>query len=257
ELDSRPGEARRSRQPGERTMVILSDGRKVEAELLGADPNFDLGLLRLLEPGPYPHAALDPSSTIGLGDWVLKLGHPLGYRGGRPPVVRLGRVLFQNEDIFVTDCLITGGDSGGPFFDLEGRLVGIVHSDSVPAKLKDSLRSHSPASARVGPFSSTTNRFIQQRLDAMLRRQIAPFGQKDGERFQESYRRAEKGEILPRDQWTQGALVAKAFRDIMRNSRRSAVTILDEAGYDVAQGTIVESDGWIVTMASTLPADPR
>src|SRR5262249_20809681 len=78
-----------------------------------------------------------------------------------------------------------------------------------------------------------------------------------GERFQESYRRVEEGDILPREQWTQGALVAKAFRDIMRNSRRSVVTILDEAGYDVAQGTIVESDGWIVTMASTLPADPR
>jgi S1-C subfamily serine protease len=78
ELESRPGEARRSRQPGERSMVILSDGRKIDAELHGADATFDLSLLRLFEPGPYPHAALDPSSTVGLGDWVLKLGHPLG-----------------------------------------------------------------------------------------------------------------------------------------------------------------------------------
>ena len=60
-LKWKPGEPYRSRQPGERTMVILSNGRKIEAELLGADATFDLSLLRLLEPGPYPHAALDPS----------------------------------------------------------------------------------------------------------------------------------------------------------------------------------------------------
>src|SRR5207237_1104247 len=126
---------------------------------------FDLSLLRLLEPAAYLHATLAPSSTCGVGDWLLQLGHPTGYRRDRPPVVRLGRVLFQNKDIFITDCLVTGGDSGGPFFDLEGRLVGIVHSNSVPAKLRDSLSSLSPESYRIGPFSSTSNRFIQPRLD--------------------------------------------------------------------------------------------
>ena len=176
-LKWRPGEPYRSRQPGERTMVILSDGRKIEAELLGADATFDLSLLRLLEPGPYPHAALDPSSNVGIGDWVLKLGHPTGYRRDRPPVVRLGRVLFQNKDIFVTDCLTTGGDSGGPFFDLEGRLVGIIHSSSVPAKLEDTLTNLGREPVRIGPGSSTTSRFIQQRLNGMLRCEIAAFDQ--------------------------------------------------------------------------------
>ncbi len=249
-----------SRQPGERTMVILSDGRKIEAELLGADMTFDLSLLRLLEPGPYPHVPLDPAASVDLGDWVLKLGHPqsLGYRRDRPPVVRLGRVLFQNRDIFVTDCFITGGDSGGPFFDIEGRLVGIIDGVTVPAKLEGTLSNHRQRAARSGPFSGRTNRFIQQRLDEMLRGEMIPDDQRARDKFDEkSFLRAGDDDILPREQWTQGKATAKAFRDVVRDSRPSVVSILDEADHDVAQGTIVGPSGWIVTMASTLPAGPN
>jgi serine protease Do len=252
ELDSRPGEARRSRQPGERTMVILSDGRKIVAELLGADPNFDLGLLRLLAPGPYPNAALDPSSNVGLGDWVLKLGHPLGYRRGRPSVARLGRVLFQNEDIFVTDCLMTGGDSGGPFFDLEGRLVGILHASAVPAGLEDSLNNLGQGLTRIGPWSSITNRLMQQPLDGMVRREIAAI-----DRPARFWGDVDDEEILPRDQWTQGKRTAKAFEGAIRIPRHGVTAILDEAGRRVAFGTIVDSDGWVITPAGTLPAEPK
>src|SRR5262249_14680229 len=109
-----PREPVRSHRPGERTTVILSDGRKIQAELLGADMTYDFSLLRLLEPGPYPSVPLEPKGEVRLGDWVLKLGHPLGYRRDRPAVVRLGRVLCQEGDLFVTDCNIAGGDSGGP-----------------------------------------------------------------------------------------------------------------------------------------------
>jgi serine protease Do len=256
-LEWRPGEPYRSRQPGERTMVILSDGRKIEAELLGADATFDLSLLRLLEPGPYPHAALDPSSNVGIGDWVLKLGHPTGYRRDRPPVVRLGRVLFQNKDIFVTDCLTTGGDSGGPFFDLEGRLLGIICSSSVPAKLEDTLTNPGREPVRIGPSSSTTGRFIQQRLNGMLRCEIAAFDQQAAKRVWESYRRVDDKEILPRDQWTQGERTAKAFQDSIRIPRHGVAAILDEAGRQAALGTVVDSDGWVMTSAGTLPAEPR
>jgi serine protease Do len=245
------------RRPGERTTVILSDGRRIEAELLGADLTFDLSLLRLLEPGPYPHLPLDHSASVELGDWVLKLGHPTGYHRDRPPVVRLGRVLFQNRDIIVTDCLIIGGDSGGPFVDLEGRLVGILHDSEVPGKLKIPWMSLGSGSARIKTWSSLGNRFIQHRLDGMLRREIAPFDQKGSERFQESYHRVEDDEILPRDQWTQGSVIVEALQGIIRNTRRSVATILDEADQNVSLGTILEPDGWIVTVASTLPGDPR
>ncbi len=256
-LEWKPGDPVRSRQPGERTMAILSDGRRIEAELLGADMTFDLSLLRLLAPGPYPHAALEPSLHVGTGDWVLEMGHPTGYRRDRPPVVRLGRVLFQNRDIFVTDCFGTGGDSGGPFFDLEGRLVGIICSANTPEKIKGSLTNWAQEPPRIGPWSSTTNRFIQQRLNGMLRLEIAAVDRLGAERLWESYRRVDDEEILPRDHWTRGERTAKAFQDAIRIPRRGVTAILDKAGRQVALGTVVDADGWIMTTAGMLPAEPR
>ena len=56
-------------------------------------------------------------------------GHPGGYKSGRAPVVRVGRILEINtrsEARFIrTDCTIVGGDSGGPLFDMNGRVIGI------------------------------------------------------------------------------------------------------------------------------------
>jgi serine protease Do len=253
ELPSKPRALRESRQPGERTTVILHDGRQLQAELLGADQTFDLSLLRLIESGPYPYVPLDPSATIELGDWVLKLGHPIGYRQGRPPVLRLGRVLFQQSKIFVTDCLITGGDSGGPFFDLRGRLVGIIGNGSVPARPWYGLRGPD----RMGPFSAKTGGFIQEHLNAMLRREIAPLDEKAWESFQDGYLRVEDDEVLLREHWTQGEATARAFRGIIRNARPCIVSILDELGRDSVLGAIVEANGWVATIASMLPAEPK
>ena len=78
---------------GDRTTVILHDGRECPAELLGANRTHDVSLLRLLEPGPYPHVPIRATAPVEVGDWVLKIGHPLGYRKGRSAPVRLGRVI--------------------------------------------------------------------------------------------------------------------------------------------------------------------
>ena len=68
------------------------------------------------------------------GDWVIAMGHPGGLQRGRAPVVRLGKVLQivdrrsaarNGEWFFQTDCPLIMGDSGGPVFDLEGKVVGI------------------------------------------------------------------------------------------------------------------------------------
>ena len=111
---------------GDSTTVILHDGRECPAELLGANRTHDLSLLRLLEPGPYPHVPIRATAPVEVGDWVLKIGHPLGYRKGRSAPVRLGRVTGGTAEIFGTDCMLSGGDSGGPYFSLDGQLVGIV-----------------------------------------------------------------------------------------------------------------------------------
>ncbi len=114
-------------KPGARIRVFLHDGTATEAELLGADRLHDTSLLQLTKPGPYPFAPLADRHPAP-GDLVLKMGYPLplSYRKHRPPEVRLGTVLAATSDAFLTDCRINGGDSGGPYFDLDGRVIGIL-----------------------------------------------------------------------------------------------------------------------------------
>ena len=253
-----------SRQPGEHASVILSDGHRLDAELLGADQTFDLSLLRLLDSGPHPYVPLAHKASLKLGDWVVKLGHPTGYRRGRPPVVRLGRVLYRQEDMFVTDCYLTGGDSGGPFFDLDGHLIGIPYANITPASLQDAfLILGIPDTAnpdqrsvdRVGPFSALSSHLIRQQLEAMLHREMHALDQSAMKRFWERFKDAK--ETLPRPQWTQGIATAQPFHAVVRGSVESVVGILDENDQRVTMGTIVDSDGWIVTLASVLPALPK
>src|ERR1700758_5044418 len=65
------------------------------------------------------------STSLTKGQWVVSIGHPGGFRPNRTPVVRLGRVLEANANLIVTDCTLVGGDSGGPLFDLDGKVIGI------------------------------------------------------------------------------------------------------------------------------------
>src|SRR5690606_18933696 len=52
-------------------------------------------------------------------------GHPGGYEKGRQPVLRFGRVLNNQDTVITSDCTLVGGDSGGPLFDMQGRVIGI------------------------------------------------------------------------------------------------------------------------------------
>ena len=60
-----------------------------------------------------------------LGEWCVATGHPGGYQQDRPPVLRLGRVVLNRSSFIQTDCPLVGGDSGGPLFDLQGKVIGI------------------------------------------------------------------------------------------------------------------------------------
>lgn len=84
--------------PGDKVDVILHDGRRMEAELLGGERLADISLLRLTEPGKYPVATFDEDSTSTLGDWVIKLGHPVGFQPARGAVSRIGRVVYVNAN---------------------------------------------------------------------------------------------------------------------------------------------------------------
>src|SRR4051812_5482701 len=143
-----------TRKPGDRVKVILHDGRECRAELLGAIATHDISLLKLLEPGPHPFVPLDGNAKVEAGDWVLEFGHPFMYQAGRPALTRLGRVLSRTDDGFCTDCLMAPGDSGAPFFNLDGKLVGVIR-DGNPELLK--LAADSPAIKRhLGLIMSCT-----------------------------------------------------------------------------------------------------
>jgi serine protease Do len=110
-------------------IVVFPDGRRVKATALGANRGTDAALVKISDPGPWEGVELGSSDTVRLGDWCLALGHPGGFSYERRPPVRLGRVWRRDMDgALFTSCPLIGGDSGGPVFDLEGRVIGINSS---------------------------------------------------------------------------------------------------------------------------------
>ena len=81
--------------------------------------------MKITEEGSYPYVEMGDSSQLERGQWCLALGYPVTYRSGMKPAVRLGRILRHRATEILTDCTIMGGDSGGPLFDLDGKVVGI------------------------------------------------------------------------------------------------------------------------------------
>jgi serine protease Do len=110
---------------GKELTVIMEDGKKLKAESMGLVSTTDCAMVRILEKGTYPFVPMDREDTTKLGDWVFSLGHSGGFDKDRGSVVRLGRLVRTAESTIQSDCTLIGGDSGGPLFDLEGRLIGI------------------------------------------------------------------------------------------------------------------------------------
>jgi serine protease Do len=114
-----------SGKPHRKVRLFLSDGRTVAGETLGSDEDIDSGLIRITEKGDWPFAEMGDGSKLKRGDWCVGLGHPGSFKTGRPPVVRLGRVLGSSARVIHTSCALVGGDSGGPLFDMDGKVIGI------------------------------------------------------------------------------------------------------------------------------------
>lgn len=111
---------------GESIQIILSSGQVLPGKSLGALRNRDAGMAQITEEGSWPHAEV-AEADCEPGQWVYALGHSGGFQIDRGAPLRLGRVL-RADTFLQTDCFVTGGDSGGPLFDLSGRVVGIHSS---------------------------------------------------------------------------------------------------------------------------------
>ena len=118
-----------------RINCVLHDKRQVEVDLIGADRDTDLALLKLPDPGPgqtYPYAGFADTAGVQEGDFVMALGSPFGFQRS----ISLGIVSnaqryigFKTEHKYntwiQTDAAINPGNSGGPLIDTQGRIVGI------------------------------------------------------------------------------------------------------------------------------------
>jgi serine protease Do len=107
--------------------VVLADGAKVTAKVLGRDLATDAGMLQLMGTRKsWPYVQLGRNvDAARVGDWCFALGHPGGRDAARGPVLRVGKVLRMSVDALQTDCVLMGGDSGGPLFNLRGQVIGI------------------------------------------------------------------------------------------------------------------------------------
>lgn len=111
--------------PDRDVTLILNDGRRVKGKSRGSDRVMDSGLIQITTPGKYPYLKTRRASEMKDGEWVLVTGHAGGIERGRPPALRLGRVLANRDDVVETDAVLVGGDSGGPLLDIWGNVVGI------------------------------------------------------------------------------------------------------------------------------------
>ena len=110
---------------GNSVVIVFTDGRRHRATGVGVDVRADAAIVRLDGKGPYKFIPMATNEFAKPGRWVVAIGHPNGYETSRLPVVRLGRTLSITPRTIQTDCSLVGGDSGGPLFDLNGRVVGI------------------------------------------------------------------------------------------------------------------------------------
>ncbi len=121
----------------DRFTVSLPDGRAFAAELVGADPQTDLAVLRVGARG-LPVAPLGDSARLQVGEWVVAIGHALGMSGGPTVTIgvvsALGRMVQEQPmgdvegpllyDLIQTDAPINPGNSGGRWSTCRGRWWG-------------------------------------------------------------------------------------------------------------------------------------
>jgi serine protease Do len=109
--------------------IIMNDGSKFKAEIVGVDKKTDLAVLKFKPNKPLVAVKFGDSDKLRLGEWVIAIGNPFSLGGS----VTAGIVSARNRDIsqgpydnyIQTDAAINRGNSGGPLFNLDGEVIGV------------------------------------------------------------------------------------------------------------------------------------
>ncbi len=109
--------------------VVLDDGTELNAKLIGKDPKTDLAVLKVNDKRKFSYVDFGDDSKLRVGDWVVAIGNPFGLGG----TVTAGIVSARGRDIGTSsyddfiqiDAAVNRGNSGGPTFDLNGKVVGV------------------------------------------------------------------------------------------------------------------------------------
>jgi len=113
----------------ERVVVILQDGKKYTAKIIGRDLRTDLALLKIDAGHPLPSVNWGDSNAAQVGDWVVAVGNPFGLGGTVTTgiISARGRDIHEGQfdDFLQIDAPINRGNSGGPTFNLQGQVIGI------------------------------------------------------------------------------------------------------------------------------------
>lgn len=223
--------------PGYDVRIILHDGTRLEGKTLGIHTQADGGLIKITDEGEFPFAPLvREDEAPKMGDWCLATGHPGGFQPDRGAPIRLGRVVQISKSVMRTDCPITEGDSGGPLFDMQGRVIGI-HS-RITQDVTENY--HGPALAfreaweelkdgKIYPVSPPS-RFLEL-LDMNRDGQIARAELPDGIKRRVFDRLAEQFELDAEDSLSIGEITENVFH--WRTS-----PVLDFGGMERGRGNV-------------------
>lgn len=109
-----------------RELALRTDDLYLQGVTLGANLRSDVGLIQVETKVEHTTVEIGTSTDLKVGQWVMTLGHPSGRKPGRSAPVRLARFLGVSKlGYLMTDSTGQMGDSGGPLFDMGGRVIGI------------------------------------------------------------------------------------------------------------------------------------
>lgn len=109
--------------------VRFTDNTTLKAKVIGKDSKTDLALLKVESAKPLPFVSFGDSDKARVGDWVIAIGNPFGLGGTVTAGIISARQRSINagpyDDFIQTDASINRGNSGGPLFDTNGKVIGI------------------------------------------------------------------------------------------------------------------------------------